>query len=228
MFQSFRKRLRPKDTGYSPEFFAGQQEGSRRSAEVILPMVISIVNPRSAVDVGCGVGTWASVLLQHNVDALGIDGDYVARDALRIPADKFQSVDLSAPPYPRLGQFDLALCLEVAEHLPAAVGDELVAFLVSLAPNILFGAAIPGQGGHNHINEQWQSYGIEEFKRHGLFKQDVIRPAVWMDDRVKHWYAQNTFLFSRADEVGGFPTNVVHPKTFLRSHKEKRLRKVPH
>jgi hypothetical protein len=52
-------------------------------------------------------------------------------------------------------RFDLALCLEVAEHLPAAAGDSLVRRLASVGARILFSAAIPGQGGRNHVNEKW-------------------------------------------------------------------------
>ncbi len=225
MFRGIRRRLLPEAPGYSAKFFAKQQAGSRLSAEVIVPIVLSVVHPRNAIDVGCGVGTWAAVLAEHGVDVLGIDGDYVPRAALQIPSDRFRSVDLRRPPYPQLGRFELAICLEVAEHLPEAVADRFVAFLAGLSPIILFGAAIPGQGGHAHINEQWQGYWIAKFRRHGLYKHDVVRPAVWTDTRVKPWYAQNTFLFSYYEEKPGAPpTDLVHPMTFLRRHGEKRFR----
>src|ERR1039458_216669 len=40
--------------------------------------------------IGCGDGTWLSVFRKLAVDdILGIDGDYVTRDLLQIPQDRF-------------------------------------------------------------------------------------------------------------------------------------------
>lgn len=50
-------------------------------------------------------------------------------------------------------RFDLVLCLEVAEHLPASAADTLVRSLTGLGNVIAFSAAIPFQGGANHVNE---------------------------------------------------------------------------
>lgn len=50
-------------------------------------------------------------------DFIGIDGDYVERAQLMVPAARFQPADLTNPPH--LDRtFDLAVCLEVGEHLP--------------------------------------------------------------------------------------------------------------
>ena len=56
-------------------------------------------------------------------------------------------------------RFDLALSLEVAEHLPPECGSEFVQTLTDLSSVILFSAAIPFQGGTDHLNEQWPSTG---------------------------------------------------------------------
>jgi hypothetical protein len=89
---------------------------------------------------------------------------------LQIPKERFIPADLrNLPPAAEFGQFDLAICLEIAEHLPESCADALIKFLSELAPAVLFGAAIPGQGGVNHINEQWQSYWVAKFSRHQLY-----------------------------------------------------------
>ena len=90
---------------------------------------------------------------------------------------------------------DLAICLEVAEHLTPAAGARLVKTLCSVAPVVLFSAAIPAQGGTNHINEQWQSHWADEFAAHGFDCFDPIRPEIWNDRDVFPWYRQNILLF---------------------------------
>jgi 2-polyprenyl-3-methyl-5-hydroxy-6-metoxy-1,4-benzoquinol methylase len=82
-------------------------------------MIIAAVQPNTVIDVGCGVGTWLAVLAENGVaDVWGIDGDYVDRALLEIPEERFLPHDLTKPV--RLERrFDLVLCLEVAEHLPA-------------------------------------------------------------------------------------------------------------
>src|SRR4029079_13889229 len=119
------------------------QSGSGSSAEVVAPLVVGWVRPKSVVDVGGGVGPGAAAFLRRGVeDVVGVDGSPVPKDLLQIPADRFLVRDLSKPL--DLGRtFDLALALEVAEHLPASAAGTLVTSLTALAPVVLFSAAIP-------------------------------------------------------------------------------------
>ena len=217
---------------YSAEFFAKQQSGSRSSAQVIVPLVMAAVQPKSVVDVGCGVGTWSAEFLSHSVEAIGVDGDYVRAEDLQIPAERFKPINLNQPPpAASIGSFDLAICLEVAEHFEPASAEKLVLLLTQLAPNVLFSAAIPGQGGKGHINEQWQSYWISLFTQKGFHCHDIIRPVIWSSADVRPWYAQNVFLFtheSREDlSPSTLPSDLVHPQTFHSKHRDKSLRRRP-
>jgi SAM-dependent methyltransferase len=186
---------------YSAEFFREQRDGSRRSAQRIVPLVVDLVRPRSVVDLGCGVGTWLSVFRQLGVkDVLGIDGDYVDRAMLEIPPDCFQARDLTRPV--RIDrQFDLAMSLEVGEHLPPESARGLVESLVGLAPVVLFSAAIPHQRGVNHLNEQWPQYWKAFFDDFGYVVIDCIRRQVWCDSHIQYWYAQNILLYVRKDRL---------------------------
>jgi hypothetical protein len=133
-------------------------------------------------------------------EVLGIDGDYVDPSQLRIEAGELLVRDLGRP----IGierRFDLALCLEVAEHLPEARADGFVADLVALAPAVLFSAAIPFQGGTGHLNEQWPEHWAGRFAAHGYLVLDCVRPRVWNDPGVEFWYAQNTLLYVEAATV---------------------------
>jgi SAM-dependent methyltransferase len=168
-----------------------------KAAEIVVPVVLKYISPQSVLDVGCGLGTWLKVFKEnHGIsDVLGIDGSYLDKSKLAIAATDFKEVDLRESF--DLGQkFDLVLSLEVAEHLPEASADEFIASLCRHSDTVLFSAAIPGQGGQNHINEQWPEYWQAKFNMHGFDRYDLIRPFIWNDNRVDVWYRQNIYVFS--------------------------------
>src|SRR5688572_28225284 len=113
---------------------------------------------KRVVDVGCGTGTWLKVWLEHGASNItGMDGDYVNPSTLEMPEWTLQAAELNGPLQAN-SQWDLAMCLEVGEHLRPESAPGLVGFLTGLAPVVLFSAAIPGQGGVDHVNEQWPHY----------------------------------------------------------------------
>src|SRR5688572_29188669 len=179
---------------YSARFFERLEGGSLRSARAIVPLVVELLGPRSVVDVGCGTGAWLSVFAAAGIaDFLGLDGRWVDVEQLAIPKTSFRALDLEQPI--DVGRsFDLAVSLEVAEHLPLAAAETFVDSLARLAPAVLFSAAIPFQGGTDHKNEQWQDWWAERFAQRGLHAIDCIRPAVWRVGDGVVWYAQNTLL----------------------------------
>jgi len=131
------------------------------SAEAIVPHVIRLTQPGSVVDVGCGTGTWLSVFKRHGIEEIcGIDGDYVERTNLEIPSKCFIAADLKQS-VSMSQKFDLVVSIEVAEHIPPQNANVYIESLVGLGPVILFSAAIPFQGGIEHVNEQWPDYWID-------------------------------------------------------------------
>jgi SAM-dependent methyltransferase len=188
---------------YSPGFYDDQSIGSRRSALETIPLLQRFVHVSSVLDVGCGVGTWLSAFRERGVsDVMGLDGTYVDRARLQIPAERFVPCDLTAPPE-LSRKFDLVTSLEVAEHLPAAAADGFVRYLTSFSPAVLFSAAVPGQGGKHHVNEQWPDYWAARFEQHGFTVVDCLRPLLWNNPHVEWWYAQNTFLFVKSETLAG-------------------------
>ena len=216
---------------YDENFYRAQKDGSFAAAVTILPFVNEFVHPRTVVDVGCGVGTWLAVWQKNfAAEIFGIDGDYVDRSQLLIDEKFFHPANLEE----RLNlnrRFDLAMSLEVAEHLTPARADSFVEDLTRLSDVVFFSAAIPVQsGGVNHVNEQWQSYWAEKFSQRGYVVVDCIRPKVWLNDGVPHiCYRQNVFIYAKSTELYRYPElqdyylrhrdatilNLVHPRYYI-------------
>lgn len=178
-----------------------QNTHNTRAAEAFAPLFIKEVGlPGSVVDVGCGTGTWLSVFKEQGVKTVfGIDGNNVDLNQLHIDRSEFAAYDLTEPI--RLDKrFELAICLEVAEHLPEVSADALVSTLCDLSDKILFSAAMPYQGGQNHLNEQFFDYWKIKFNQKGYLSRDLFRPKIWNDSRIDCWYRQNMFFLEKVQE----------------------------
>ena len=214
---------------YTAAFFERRAEGSLASAHQIVPILCRLVAPQRVIDLGCGTGEWLWVFKQNGVNEVrGVDGDWVDRSKLRIRVEEFSSFDLSQPYLLHGERFDLALSLEVAEHLSPRHATAFITTLTKLAPVVLFSAAIPNQGGTGHLNEQWQDYWVSQFSDCGYVVIDCLRREIWDNPKVKYWYAQNTLLFADPNVLSALPAlkaefergcrspaSVVHPRMYL-------------
>jgi 2-polyprenyl-3-methyl-5-hydroxy-6-metoxy-1,4-benzoquinol methylase len=123
---------------YAKTFFDEMVPESLSSAKIIVPLVMDLLHPTSVVDVGCATGAWLSVFREHGVeDIIGIDGTYVDVEELLIPKKCFYATNL-ANPFSLSKRYDLALALEVAEHLPRFSAKHFVHCLCKLAAVVLF------------------------------------------------------------------------------------------
>lgn len=182
-------------TLYNAKFYRTSNAGAGSSARACAPLIAELLRPASAVDVGCGQGEWLAALVTQGVaDVQGIDGGHVTDEQLIISPDRFTRHDLTQP-LNVSRRFDVALSLEVAEHLPARRAPGFVADLVRLAPAVVFSAAVPGQGGIHHVNEQWPWYWQELFAGHGYVRLDPFRHVIWKHPDVAVYYQHNLFLF---------------------------------
>ncbi len=181
---------------YDQKFFEWVNVTATRSAREVVPLVVEHLRPASVLDVGCGQGAWLAIWRALGVtDVMGIDGDYVARDALMVPREQFVACDLSQR-FSLGRRFDLVQSLEVAEHLRPDASAAFVELLCAHGDVVLFSAAQPGQGGDGHLNERNLSAWAREFARHGYAAFDVVRPQIAGKRSVAPWYRYNTILLA--------------------------------
>lgn len=198
---------------YDPNFYNIIRHGAVVSADAVVPYVYEQVKPVRVVDVGCGEGHWGKKFEDLGCYVVGMDGSYMKTPVVAnfLAFDIEQRIPVPQAPY------DLAICLEVAEHLQSTRAETFVEDLCRLAPTILFSAAIPGQGGNGHINCQWPTYWEKFFNQNGYTLNGSIRDLYWDDETIEPWYRQNLMIASKTPE--NFPElfksetnlNRVHP-----------------
>jgi len=203
-------------------------EGTLPDARQIVPEVLKLIQPRSVIDLGCGIGVFLSAFRESGVtDAVGVDGHWVDRARLKIPERDFLSADLRRP-FTLERTFELAISTETAEHLPAESAESFVESLTRLAPVVLFSAAVPFVPGNVHINCQWPSYWTRLFNARGFTAADAIRKRLWTNKKV-HWcYSQTMIFFIKTTDLERYPLlardlvdepnaclDVIHPDYYL-------------
>lgn len=167
----------------------------------------------SVLDVGCGRGAWMKAAQELGAtDTHGVEGPWLNRDGLLVDSDKVEIIDLEKGSFELGRLFNTVVCIEVGEHLPESAADALVESLVRHGDRIVFSAAVPGQGGHGHINEQWQGYWAAKFEKHGYGRRDPLRDWIWEDPEIHYYLRQNVMLFQWGWGSCESPASVVHPE----------------
>lgn len=193
---------------YGKNFFAYQQIGSLASARTVAPLLLRCFKPASILDVGCGAGAWVAAYRECGArDVIGVDADYLRDEQLLFDPRCFHAIDVAGTF--RLGrQFDVAQCLEVAEHIDPSASESLVDNLVAHAPIVVFSAAPPGQGGEHHVNERPYEFWRDLFDARGYQLFDGVRPKIRFCARVEHWYRYNMLVFVREDAIHLLPADM--------------------
>jgi hypothetical protein len=195
-------------------------QSSDASVDLILDELFNhITVPNTVIDVGAGVGSWLKGCLKRGCqDVRAIEGEWVRTVDVQILKELYLVHNLEDP-LPKMGKYDLAVCLEVAEHLSEGRAHSFVVDLTNLSDVVLFSAAIPGQGGTRHINERWQQYWADLFEEQSYACFDFIRPVIWDDPRIRVEYRQNILIYVRKDVAerlnlkreGPLMLNLIHP-----------------
>lgn len=132
-------------------------------------------NPKVA-DFGCGPGIWLNSFKENGCRIHGYDGGKY-KDYYRIEEDEFSNINLTEK-VDFDDKYDIAVSLEVAEHIEEKRSGVFIENLTRVADYIMFSAEIPLQLGQGHVNEQWPSYWVRRFKELGCVCLDIIRHRI--------------------------------------------------
>jgi SAM-dependent methyltransferase len=185
-------------------------------------IIFNQFNPKSILDVGCGTGNFLKNFQELGVAYIeGIDGDHLDLSNIFIDKEKINICDLEKT-FNLNRKFDLLICLEVAEHISNESAQNFIQSLCQHSDIIVFSAAIPFQGGQNHINEQWQMYWINQFSKFNFFPSFNLREEIWNNENIFWWYKQNILVFQKETPRNFMHNmaNIVHPDLYLKKSKE--------
>jgi len=171
---------------------------------IVCDAIISILHPTSLIDLGCGNGDLAKGFLDRGVDAYGIEGTENARCKSQLSSKRLGINDLRYSTV-FLRQFDLAICLEVAEHIEQEYADIFVDNLLKASDRILLSAAGITQRGIGHVNCQPVEYWLNKMSERGMCPDFCIAEKI--KEKLFHWrnkkgikaYYQNLLYFARRE-----------------------------
>lgn len=217
---------------YDKKYYKKHEDGSFQSAKCIIGYINTFYNFKSAVDFGCGMGTWCNVMESFNKeDYLGIDQHDYSSEYMLISQEKYLKYDLCYP-LSLSRKYDIAISVEVAEHIDSKYAGIFIGNLCRHSDVILFSAALPNQGGTGHINEQPCSYWKQIFERFKYRAIDCIRPVFWNNKTIEVWYRNNSILYINEQIYNEFikliptqihPLDIVHPEMLERILKKRGL-----
>ena len=185
---------------YDLDYYDSQVEGpSSRSAPTISEAIYTEFSPTRVVDVGCGTGALLERFRDRGCEVLGLDYSEAALLFCRVRHLNVLKFDLEKEVFMDTSRFDVAISLEVAEHLPAEVADRYVDLLTRLSSVIIFSAARPGWGGMDHVNEQPPSYWIAKFQQRGFEHEETLSNR-WSEEwkaagTVASYYYEHLMIF---------------------------------
>ena len=150
-------------------------------------------NVKSIVDFGCGMGDYVKIFKQHNINAIGFDGN---PNTPKLTNNLCEVLDLSVPK--QFDEpFDWVMSLEVGEHLPKEFED---IFIHNLHNNnkhgIILSWAVKGQGGKGHFNEQNNDYIKTKVCELGYIN-DIVNENKMRKSSTLSWFKNTIMVFRK-------------------------------
>ncbi|HEX3803725.1 MAG TPA: methyltransferase domain-containing protein [Solirubrobacteraceae bacterium] len=172
------------------------------------PGVVKVVEEvfpeaQTFLDVGAGSGGFAAEVKRTGRRITACEYNKVGRWFTGLQGVVSHPFDLNASsPAPDVtGKFDIVYSFEVGEHLPPELGRRMVAFIAEHAHQVVFTAAIPGQGGMGHVNEQPPEYWVELFTDAGMQFDEALTSQVrerFHQERLAPWFEKNAIVLRAA------------------------------
>ncbi|WIH87730.1 methyltransferase domain-containing protein [Brachyspira pilosicoli] len=185
---------------YDQKFYTAGSNYNYRSAKLILPILFKYYKPESVIDIGCGIGSWLRAMLEFYISNIhGVDCNKVDEEYLLVPRKYIEIDNLESHINYSNKKYDLAISVEVAEHLDNSSSENFIKMLTSYSNVILFSAGIPYQSGVNHINCQSPDFWYKIFNSLGYVCFDFRHELMNMWENVTPPYAQNLLLYVHKD-----------------------------
>lgn len=151
------------------------------------------VEVQSVIDFGCGPGRFLLPFYENGIEIHGVDASSIAQSESVVPTENIEQHDLRNP-YNSNTDFDIALCIEVLEHLPQDASETVVNSIAQASDVAIVTAAPPGQGGTHHVNERPATYWINKFEEVDMIYdksfttelQNAIDPVelIWLESNL--------------------------------------------
>jgi SAM-dependent methyltransferase len=190
---------------YDDEFYRSNQEEGLKLAEWFVPLLRDTFQFNSLLDIGCGTGHYLLACQKMGIaDVFGIEGSPFAFKHLLVANSLVVKHDLRQP-YTFNRRWDLAISIEVAEHIDDIATDNYVKILSDGADVVVITAAPLGQGGTRHVNEHSRDWWIDKFAVPGYrYDQESTeklvsgaRKAMAEKQHVTSWFEPNVMVFRR-------------------------------
>jgi hypothetical protein len=182
--------MNPLNKTYPDKFFR-KREGLVWRAQVLCPTILEVLNPKSIIDVGCAIGDFVKWFDDNHIEAWGIEGSEAAKPYSMCP-EKIIYQDMRLLMDEPLRQCDLAMSVEVAEHIEPECAEIYVKNLTLMSKLLLLTIAGPGQAGHSHVNLQPPEYWDDLFAKFHYVRdkesEERIRKTL-MPHRANRWVA---------------------------------------
>jgi len=134
----------------------------------IADQIVARIAPRTVLDAGCAMGFLVEQLRQRGVECYGVDISEYAIANVHPDVRPFCWVGSICDPFPQ--RYDLIVCIEIVEHMPAAESQKAIANLCQHTDDILFSSTPFDYKEATHFNVQPPEHWSEIFAQHGFFR----------------------------------------------------------
>lgn len=179
---------------YDKRYFTEIESKEVEQANNLCDIICKIYDPKIVGDVGCATGLYLVPFHVKGTETIGWDNAEYAVGEKRVPTVVDADITKKLPKQ----RVDLAICLEVLEHIESGLSKPVIENITKLSDVIIFSAAQVGQGGTGHVNCRPREYWEGAFMMQG-FKRDIeaehkIREHV---TKGKHagWFRRNLQVF---------------------------------
>lgn len=184
------------DTSYYKQINLEEAEQATRLAKILM----WVYAPKSVLDIGSATGLYLKPFADAGLVISGVDysASAIAKEVLQVPRKSIRIVDITKQSIATSA--DLALCIEVLEHIPATGTKAAITHIAETSNTIFFSAAQPGQGGVGHINTQpkeyWEAFFTGEGFRRDLIDEEYIKTLISAGYHMG-WLVNNMMIFKR-------------------------------